>query len=381
MQARLLRKVTVGAASGLAVLALAGCGSSSASGASNQVLIGGLWATSGPDAVYGDYFSHGAELAVHDINAHGGIAGKVPIKLEVHDTQAQPQPAVVALQKLIGEGATAVLSSFSSQTLALMPIANNQHLPVINGGAQSDALGSAGKYLLNTIPLLNNESQVLAQYLYNVKHFHKAAVIYTSDDGGTAARNDFVKAFQAAGGQVVAQQSAQYQGTDFRSQLTKLKSSGADVLMIGAFGDDTNNIVSQAREIGWNIPMANTSWAAIPDVLANKAAQGMILTQIPFHPVASFVNEYKKQYGSAPTSYYIANYYDAVNVLAQGYAKAMKTHSNPTGDDIINAINQIGTFKSVYGSPLTFKNGTAQRPINVGLIENGAVKTVAKNYH
>jgi branched-chain amino acid transport system substrate-binding protein len=377
-----LCKVGVGLSAGVLAMAMAGCGSSASSAGDtpSQFLLGGLWATSGPDAIYGQYYTNASKLAVADINAKGGIGGKVPIKLEIDDTQAQPRPAVTALQKLMGKHANAVLSSFSSQTLALMPIANRQHEVVVNGGAQGDALGKQGKYLLNTIPLLGNESTVLAKYLYNVKHYTKAAVIYTSDDGGTSARDDFVKAFEADGGQVVAQESGQYQGTDYRSQLTKLRSSGAQVLMIGAFGEDTNNIVTQAREIGWDVPLANTSWAAIPAVLKNPAASGMTVTSIPFHPSAAFVAEYKKAYGTAPTSPYIGNYYDAVQVLAQAYGKALQTKTNPNGDDILAAIDQIGTFASVYGSPLSFKDGVASRPIDIGAIRNGAVQVTAKNY-
>lgn len=380
MRRRLFRKITVVLAAGLVAVSLASCSDSGGSGGSDdEVLMGGLWATSGGQAVYGDYFEHGAGLAVDDINAKGGIGGKTPLRLEVKDTQALPEPAVSAFQKLVSEDAKFVLSSFSSQTLALMPIANSRHIPVVNGGAQSDALGDQGKYLLNTIPLLANESDVLAKYLYAEKDYRKAAIIYTSDDGGQAARDDFKKAFTEDGGEVVAEESGEYQGTDYRSQLTKLRGSGADVLLIGAFGQDTNNIVSQVREVGWDVPMANTSWAAIPDVLANEAAEGLILTSIPFNPDPAFVKRYKKKYGEEPKSSYIGNYYDAVTVLAEGYAKASEDSSDPSGDDILAAIDEIGTFKSVYGSPLTFENGVASRPIDVGVIKDGAVKTLAEN--
>jgi branched-chain amino acid transport system substrate-binding protein len=380
MQARSKRYFAATAVAGLAMSALAACGSGDASSAAGgEVLIGGLWATSGPQAVYGDYFGNGARLAVKDINADGGIDGK-KIKLEVEDTRALPEPAVSAFQKLVGNDVKMVLSSFSSQTLALMPIATSRKIPVINGGAQSNALGDAGDFLLNTIPLVKNESDILAKYLVDEKKFTKAAVIYTSDDGGTSARNSFADAYEADGGQIVAEESGQYQGTDYRSQLTKLRDSGADVLVIGAFGEDTNNIVSQVREIGWDVPMANTSWAAIPAVLANKAAEGLILTSIPFTPEPGFVSRYKKEYGEEPTSSYIGNYYDAVTVFAQAYEEALKDDSDVTGEDIIQAVDDIKTFDSVYGSELTFEDGVASRPINVGVVQAGKVKTLAENY-
>lgn len=382
MHNRSKRQLATAAVTGLTMTALVACGSGSGStgGNSDEVLIGGLWATSGAQAVYGDYFSSGAELAVDDINAEGGIAGATKIKLEIQDTQALPEPAVTAFQKLVGQDAKMVLSSFSSQTLALMPIAESRKIPVMNGGAQSNALGDAGEFLLNTIPLIKNESEILAKYLIDEEDHTDAAVIYTSDDGGRSARDGFVEAYEAAGGAVVAEESGTYQGTDYRSQLTKLRNSGADVLVIGAFGQDTNNIVSQVREIGWDVPMANTSWAAIPDVLANKAADGLILTSIPFTPEEGFVKRFEEKFGEKPTSSYIGNYYDAVTVFAEAYGKALEDDEDVTGEDIIAAVQEIGTFDSVYGSELTFEGGVASRPINVGVVKGGKVETIAENY-
>jgi branched-chain amino acid transport system substrate-binding protein len=382
MHIRPRRRLATAAVTGLAMTALVACGSGAGTTEEDggEVLIGGLWATSGAQAVYGDYFSSGAELAVDDINADGGIAGETKIKLEIQDTQALPEPAVTAFQKLVGQDVKMVLSSFSSQTLALMPIAESRKIPVMNGGAQSNALGDAGEFLLNTIPLIKNESEILAKYLVDEEDHTDAAVIYTSDDGGRSARDGFVEAYEAVGGTVVAEESGTYQGTDYRSQLTKLRNSGADVLMIGAFGQDTNNIVSQVREIGWDVPIANTSWAAIPDVLANKAAEGLILTSIPFTPEEGFVKRFEEKYGEKPTSSYIGNYYDAVTVFSEAYAKALEDDEDVTGEDIIAAVEEIGTFDSVYGSELTFEDGVASRPINVGVVKGGKVETIAENY-
>lgn len=382
MNTRSKRQLATAAVTGLAMTALAACGGSGGGSGSgeDEILIGGLWATSGGQAVYGDYFASGAELAVDDVNADGGVAGETPLKLDIEDTQALPEPAVTAFQKMVGQDVEMVLSSFSSQTLALMPIAESRKIPVINGGAQSNALGEAGDFLLNTIPLIKNESEILAKYLVEEEDHTDAAVIYTSDDGGRSARDGFVEAYEAAGGTVVAEESATYQGTDYRSQLTKLRNSGADVLVIGAFGQDTNNIVSQVREIGWDVPMANTSWAAIPDVLANKAAEGLIITSIPFDPEQGFVERFEKKYGEKPTSSYIGNYYDAVTVFVEAYEKALEDDDDVTGEDILTAVDEIGTFDSVYGSELTFKDGVASRPINVGVVKNGKVETLAENY-
>ena len=370
------RRTLIAVAAVTLVVGVAACGnaaSSTGKGASDKIVIGGLWALSGPSAAYGDWYSNAANLAVKEINDAGGLNGKTKIDLKIVDTQAKPGPAVIALQSLVGQDVAFVLSSFSSQTLALMPIANQRHIPVINGGAQSPALAETGGFLFNTIPLIYKESEVLAKYLHTAAKLSKAAVLYTSDDGGVSAYKNFKTAYEADGGVVVAQESGEYQGTDFRSQLTKLKASGADVLVIGAFGQDSNNIITQAREIGWNVQIANTSWVAIPDVLKNPAAEGLIHTSIPFHPTAKFVAAYKALYGKEPTTGYIGNYYDAVMVFAKAYEKASKGGTvKPDGNAIVAAIRAIKTFDSSYGSKLSFDaKGVADRPISISKISGG----------
>lgn len=350
-----------------------GAGGATSKAAPDKIVIGGLWALSGPSAAYGDWYSNASNLAVKEINDAGGLNGKTKIELKIEDTQAKPGPAVTALQGLIGEDVRFVLSSFSSQTLALMPIANQRQIPVINGGAQSPLLAETGDFLFNTIPLIYKESEVLAKYLHTEANLSKAAVLYTSDDGGVAAYKNFKKAYETDGGVVVAAESGKYQGTDFRSQLTKLKASGADVLVIGAFGQDSNNIITQTREIGWNVQIANTSWVAIPDVLKNPAAEGLIHTSIPFKPTTKFAAAYKAKYGEEPTTGYIGNYYDAVMVFAKAYEKASKGGTvDPDGKAIVAAIREIKTFDSSYGSTLSFDDkGVADRPISISKISGG----------
>lgn len=379
------RRMFMAATAAALVAGLSACGASTegaAAGAPEEITIAGMWATSGPSAAYGDWYGNAANLAVKEINDAGGLNGKTKLKLQIEDTQAQPEPAVTALQRLMGEDVRFVESAFSSQTLALMPIATQSKIPVMNGGAQSPLLAETGGYLFNTIPLIYKESEVLAKYLHAEEGKKKAAVLYTSDDGGVAAYEAFKDAFEGEGGEIVAKESGKYQATDFRSQLTKLKGSGADVLIVGAFGLDSNNIISQTREVGWDVQLANTSWVAIPEVLANPAAEGLIHTSIPFTPTDDFVKAYEEAYGEKPTSGYIGNYYDGVKVFAEAYEKASNGGTtDPDGEAVMAAIKEIKTFDSSYGSKLAFDEKlVADRPISISEITGDGSKVIAENY-
>lgn len=387
------RNRLVATAAAAAVAVVGGCGTSDsgqdsaapageASGegyacGADEVTIGGLWAETGPQAAYGEWFANGAGLAVDDVNADGGIDGETRIALQVQDTQALPEPAVVAFQRMVSGGVQYVLSSFSSQTLALAPIATREEVVLVNGGAQSDALGEQGPYLFNTIPLLRNESAALAEQL-RADGVESAAIVYTSDDGGEAAHENFVSAFREQGGEITGEESAEFGGTDYRSQLTKLRATDPEVLVLGAFGQDSNNIISQVREIGWDVPLANTSWVAIPDVLANPAAQGLRLTTIPFDPSDEFTQAYEQKYGEAPENAFIGNYYDGVQVFAEAFSHVCGSGAETvSGAALADAIREIGTFDSVYGSELEFEEGIASRPIDIAVIEDGQVQPVS----
>lgn len=374
-------RLSGGALASAYALGLAGCGGQSEGGsASDEVTIIGLFPLTGSYASYGDWFTNGAKMAAKDINSEGGIGGKTKINVKFEDTQGLPDKAVPIFQRYAGQGVPYMMSSLSSQTLALVPIAESQKVTLINGGAQSDALGGASPYLYNDIPLIENEAIVLTEYLVKEKDFKQAAILHTDDDGGKSAAEDLKKGFTQAGGEVVATAGGPFGGTDFRSQLTKLERSGADVLLLGAFGQDSKNMIDQVREIGWDVQIANTSWVAIPEVLKSDSAKDLIHTSIAFNPGQSFKEKYKNEYGGE-LSYYVGNYYDAVNIFANAYEQVQQKGNEANGESIKNAIDKIKTFDSIYGDQLTFaENNVASRPLDVSVIKGGESVVVAKKY-
>jgi branched-chain amino acid transport system substrate-binding protein len=374
-------KMSGGVLASAYALGLAGCGGQSQGGsAGNEVTIVGLFPLTGSYASYGDWFVNGSKMAAEDINSEGGIGGKTRINAKFEDTKGLADQAVPIFQRYAGQGVPYIMSSLSSQTLALVPIAQRQKIVLMNGGAQSDALGGASPYLYNDIPLIENEAIVLTEYLVKEKGFETAAILHTDDDGGRSAAQDLKQGFNAAGGKVIATASGPFGGTNFRSQLTKLKASKADVLLLGAFGQDSKNMIDQVREIGWDVQIANTSWVAIPEVLDDTEAEGLIHTSIAFNPGESFKKEYQKKYGGE-LSYYVGNYYDAITIFATAYKRAQQKGYGTNGEAIKKSIDEIKTFDSIYGDKLTFaENNVASRPLDVSVIKGGESVVVAKKY-
>lgn len=382
------RRVPAAIAAAIAVAALvgAGCGGGGSSsggggGGGGTMTIPLLTALTGPQASYGKFMANGAKMAAKDINAKGGIGGKTKIQIDVSDDQGLPQKAVTNFNQVISQhsGLPWTLTAFSSVSLALAPIAEKDNVALINGGAQNDELATTSPLLYNTLPTLRYEIQAFAPYLF--KHGYKsAAVIGTDDAGGKGSAQDFQKFFTQAGGRITRTAIAPYTSSDFRSQLRQLKASNPQLLFIAAFGSPDKNIIDQAREIGWDVQLANTSWVNTPDVLSDSNAVGLIHSAIPFNPSQKFLSEYKKLYGEKPGSQFVGTYYDAVVVFAMAYERAQKNGGTIDGKAIAKAIEQIGTFPTSYGGTFKMQNRLAARPLDVEKITKGGSEQILEKH-
>lgn len=337
------------------------------------IKIGAILPLTGSGASYGVWMKGGAEMAAEEINAAGGINGH---KLEViyEDHAADASKAVNAMQRLVEvEKVPFSLTSYSSPTLAIQPIAAQHKVVIMNGGGQSDNL--AGKdYLYNNIPVVSNEVGVIAEWLAKDKKLHNAVLIVANDEAGRNSAATFREKFAAAGGKVLAEERVALDGTDFRAQLAKLKARGGDLLYISSYGRNVAIIADQARELGITIPMAGTSWVLVPETLKSKGAQGMLVTKLPFDPNSAFAKKFKERY-KTNAGFFAVQYYNATMIFAKAAEAAMKKHGGlPTGEGIKDAIESIRSFDTLSGKLVFQANHGAVMDIEAGTLRNGKVE-------
>lgn len=359
-----------------AALALAMGAAPGRTAAAEEIVVGALIPMTGQGASYGTLMSHGADIAIDEIARAGGVAGrKLTIRYEDH--QAKPDVAVLALNSLVRRFSTpAVLTSYTSVTLAAAPIAARGNVAVLNAGGQGDVLAGASPNLFNVIPLNGLEAEVLAKYLAGERGLKKAAVLYANDEGGRSALGAFKRFFEGAGGSVVASEASQLGSSDFRNQLTKLKSASPQVVVLATYGKDTAVIARQAKELALGVPIAQNSWSLLPEVFAEPASEGMIVTSIAVSPSQAFASEYRKRYGAEVQSAYPIAFYNAVKVVAVAAKQVLDRGGKLGGDTLRAAILEIRRFEGA-GGPFTFRdNGTIAAPVNVGVIEGGKTKVL-----
>ncbi|MCL8207336.1 MAG: ABC transporter substrate-binding protein [Actinomycetia bacterium] len=377
------RKATplVAGTAGLALL-LAGCGSTgttasgSGSGNSPEYVIGADIPLSGPNQIYGQLYQKAINLAVANVNASHLLHGQ--LKVDYVDGQALPAPSVAGMEQLVNvDHVLAVLTGFSAPTKAIAPIANRDHVVEINGGASSPDLARLGPYMLNDIPLADEQVQVMIPWLVQ-RGLNRWAVIYSNETLGTSIFNAIQQALPAAGGQLEASYPVEPTAVDYQSEVAKIKalSPAPNVVFLATTSGGLNPIIiKQLRQGGVNAQIVSYAGFDIPATVALPQAQGSIWPDqyIDYHyndPATQTFNQTWSKQNAKPPITLQTNYYNAVLIIADALKYMEDHHEAATGSNLLAAIHSVKRFP-VVGGTLTFQsNGTVVEPLAIKQLEN-----------
>jgi ABC-type branched-subunit amino acid transport system substrate-binding protein len=343
--------------------------------------IGVIFPLSGPNTVYGQTFSKGAELAAKNINAAHELPNQ--IKLLFEDSQALPQPAIIAMNKLVNiEQAPFVLSAFSGVTKAVAPIATRRKVVVVNGGAVSPELAGLSPYLFNVIPLANDEIAALLPYITSKLNLRRIMLTYVNDPFGQSVLNALTQQCLRLGCRV-EDISVSPGATNFQAEVAKIRAMRPDAVYVASYGQQQNVILKQLRDGGVTAQFLSYSGINLPDTMKLPAAQGLIFTteyvglDSPDPVTQKFVESFRAAYGTATPSFYSVNYYNAILLFAQS-AKWLVEKKHPvTGENLLGALHSIRTFNAVGGT-ITFEpNGTVRQAMQILRVVNGRPQVIA----
>lgn len=347
--------------------------------------IGALFAMTGSGNYYGTVMSRGAQLAVDEINAKGGVDGtRLELVIEDHKS-GNAQASVAAMNRLINiHDVKAVLTSYSPPTLAAAPIADEHNIFMINGGGVSAQLIGASKYLVHNRSLATD----LARGIINrakERGFKKMAIIAWKTDAGDSVREIAEKLWKEMGGEVVAEEVVVPGSANIDTQLAKIRVSNPDFVLAGVFRPDVGTVLKRAREIGIKVPILGIEYTPDDAKVAGDFAEGFEFTNDYFQPTddnpwaQQFYNAYKKAYDQEP-DFYAANYYEAVYVIAELLRRAYAAGiEDPDGADLMALLKKDPSVKSVYGGQMVFQsNGVAAKRVGLFEVEKGGEKKFVK---
>lgn len=188
----------------------------------------------GDGAAYGIPLQRAGELALAELNAAGGIAGK-QIKAIWEDGKCEGKEATAAAQKLINIDQVKIIfgGACSSETLAIAELANAAKVLVISPSATSpDLTEKGGDFVFRTAPSDAAAGAIAAEYAYNKLAAKKVAVISETKDYAQGLRRVFTEKFKTLGGEIVADETYNTGDTDMRTQILKIKTSAPEVVYI-----------------------------------------------------------------------------------------------------------------------------------------------------
>lgn len=300
-----------------AVFALAGCSKKS----SDTVKIGGVAPLSGSVAVYGVECKNGIDLAVEEINAAGGIAGK-KIEFICEDDEGSPDKTVNAFKKLITkDGVKYVIGSLTSGcTQAITTLAQASKVIQIAPAATSPAITDAGNYIFRACFIDPFQGTVGGKFAAENLKAKRAAILYDSgNDYSVGLSENFQTSFKANGGAVVALESYSTGDKDFNAQLTKIKNAKPDVVYLPDYYGTVALIAKQLRAQGINTPIVGADgWDGLTANAGDEVLNGFYsnhYAEDSTEPaVQNLVKAFKAKYNKAPNSFAVLGY-DSVYML------------------------------------------------------------------
>ena len=299
--------------------------------AAQPIKIGVAEALSGPAAQYGVSIRNGFEMAVDQINAAGGVNGS-KIELVVEDEQGKKDEAINAFKKLIFQDKTLMLfgPTLSNSASAADPIAQASKIVVFGTSNTADGITTIGDHVFRNSVTEGDVLPVTIKVAAKVAKIRKVAVLYGNDDVFTKSGYDaFKKALDDQKMPVTTTETFAKGDVDFKAQLTKIKATNPDAIVLSALIAEGAPIMVQARQLGLNVPFIGGNGMNSVKVfdLAKGASDGLWVGSpwsIENHTPAntSFIIAFTKKY-SAPPDQFAAQAYDAMHIASEALQAAM----------------------------------------------------------
>lgn len=318
--------------------------------------IGAIGPITGSTAIYGQAVMNGAQLAVDEINAAGGIAG-TPIEYKFEDDENDPEKSVNAYNTLKDWGAQMLMGTVtSSPCVAVSEKTKEDNMFQItpSGSAVPCIQYDNAFRICFSDP---NQGVASAQYIGENGLASKVAVIYDSSDVySSGIYEKFAAEAKNQNIEIVAAEAfTADNNTDFTVQLQKAKDNGAELIFLPIYYTQAALILNQANTAGLDVQFFGCDGLdgilTVENFDVALAENVMLLT--PFAADAtddltkSFVDSYKTAYGDTPNQF-AADAYDAIYVIKAAAEKAGVT-ADMSASDICDAVKAAMTEITVDG--------------------------------
>lgn len=352
-----------------------------------ELRIGGIGPLTGDYANYGLSVKQGAQIAVDEINAAGGVNG-FKLVLDFQDSQGDPDSAVTAYGNLMDNGMKVSLGTvLSGEMASVVAAAKNDGILLLSPSASAKACIEGNDAAFRVCFNDPQQGTVSADFINDHNLAKKVAVFYQSDnDYSVGLYESFLARAKELGIEVVAETTfTASTNTDFSTQIAAIKNSGAELVFIPIYAAEAATFLTQAygKLDGVTAFGCDGIDGILTKVSDAKYVEGvMMLTPFaaddPAEDVQAFVKKYKETYKATPDQF-AADGYDAVYAIKAALEQAQITSEDK--DDfnsrIVAAMTQI-EVDGVTGTMTWTKDGETNKDAKAMVIKKGVTQVYTK---
>jgi branched-chain amino acid transport system substrate-binding protein len=346
------RTLFAGAASLGVVLALA------AAPAQAQIKIGTAGPITGSNASFGAQLKEGAEQAVADINAKGGVLGK-KLELTVGDDACDPKQAVSVANQMASNKVVFVAGHFcSSSSIPASKVYLEEGILQITPASTNPALTDNGGWnIFRTCGRDDQQGKVAGTYMATHFKGEKIAILHDNSAYGKGLADETKKYFNQAGGKETLYTAYVPGEKDYSSLVSRLKEAGIQIIYIGGYQTESGLIIRQAKEQGMNVTLVggdalvtNEFWQ-----ITGSTGEGTLMT-FPSDPrkrptAAAVVKEFTDK--KIDPEGYVLYSYAAIQIWAEAANKAKTTDPKKVAAELKSG----GPWNTVLGKISYDKKG------------------------
>lgn len=321
----------------------------------DKIKLGIVASLTGDQKPWGDDSIAGAQLAVEEVNAAGGINGKM-VELVQGDSNSNPEQGKTAAEKLISDGVVAMIGEVASGiTIQMAKACFEKGIPLVAIGATKDEVTDEGSNIFRVCYIDSFQGPVMAEFAYNELGLRNIAIMTDKKlPYSTGLSNNFRKHFEKLGGTIVAEEFYESKQPDFKAQLTNIKAKNPDGLFLSGYFTEVGPIARQTKDVGLTVKvLGGDGWDS--KEIINSGGEGIIGGYFCNHysdsdtraQVQDFLTKWKaKHSGQTPGTTMGALGYDAAWLVMD----AMKRAAKPDSKDIMDALENTENLECVSGT-------------------------------
>jgi len=293
------------------------------------IKIGVIAPLTGELASWGQNGYAGAQLAIDEINANGGINGK-KILLIVEDDKSTNDESVRAINKLlfVDDVDGIVFTDGSGAASAVLPALENKQTSLMLSVASNQDLTKMSEFVFRIYPSDSLQGKFAASYLYNKINKRNIAVISGQDKWAQGVREIFLDEYKKLGGSIVFDEKFDDKATDFKTMVSKLKSTRAEAIYILVHPVSGIALLKELNTQGVELPVLGGDVLDSGEIIKSGEGEGTLYTLPKINTPEDFVKTINKipNFSDLGVSIAASTAYDSTKILIDAIDKANSTN-------------------------------------------------------